>query len=77
MKAETDNLTESLISEEQPQLPSPQSHNYMQKLPTINGINCIQTLLFTWLYPFLSFGSKTTVTVQTMPQLSQSMLTAT
>lgn len=46
---------------------------YLRKLPTINGSNIFSTLFFAWLYPFLSYGSKTPVTVDSMPKLPPSM----
>lgn len=77
MKNEQEDLTASLISTEEASPVSPAQNKYLQRLPTINGSNLFQTLLFTWLYPFLSYGSKKTVTVETMPKLSHDMLTAT
>lgn len=41
MKSETDHLTASLISDDHPPPPAAPTDQYLQKLPTINGTNCI------------------------------------
>jgi hypothetical protein len=35
----------------------------------INGTNIVQNLFLTWVQPLLSFGSKNTIEVDSMPQL--------
>ena len=40
-------------------------------MPSVDGSNFLSNFLFAWLYRFLSFGSKITVNVDTMPQLPE------
>jgi hypothetical protein len=43
--------------------------SYFDRLAQIGGSNLVSDVLFCWLYPFLAFGHKETVSVEAMPQL--------
>jgi len=60
-------------SQDEPSKIADKQRNYMLKLPVINDSNIFSTLFFGWIYPFLFYGSKTTVTVDSMPKLPSNM----
>jgi hypothetical protein len=72
-------MRESLISKDTDAETEPtieltaKERKYLRKVPTINGSNILSTLFFGWLYPFVSYGWKRTVDVDSMPELPSEM----